>query len=116
MESLFVESSIETIAAASRIYRYYDPSVTENNVSEEVYNQNGDFLEEIREIRNLKNLPVAISYHLDDKAGSSPWFNEIFEYDTSDRMLLNHKWKGGKTFSMEKNQYSSAGKLLKKNA
>lgn len=110
-----VQQSVEKPGAPepSRTMRFYDGRKTENGVSWELYNELGDFLEEVRNEYDAKERITRITYHTDDHAASSPYHEELFEYDEKDHQIFHKITTHGKIQHVEKSFYHK-DRLVKK--
>lgn len=72
----------------SRIYRYFKPEEMENGVAMEIFNGNGDYLEECREVWENGNM-VRQCWHTDEQEESVPYKFNRWEYDVRGRLILN---------------------------
>lgn len=64
-------------------FRYYWNNEQPNNVFWEKYNDQGDFLEECREVDDAKGNLLHRSLHIDSAAYSEPYYQELYEYHES---------------------------------
>lgn len=65
----------------SRIHKYYSPGEMPFGVVEEVYNADGEFLEEIRHEFDHRGLLISNSTHLSDAEDCAPYEVRRFAYD-----------------------------------
>lgn len=85
----------------SRVYRFYDSRKKENNVAEEIYNSDGDFLEETRHEYDSKNNLIRLTKHTDEAADCPPFYVEENDYDEAGRLI--------KTSILDKGNYTYWG-------
>lgn len=65
----------------SRVRKLYDRGEIPNGVIDETYNTDGDFLEETREIADVKGNVLQRSWHTDDAEDSFPFQVQTYKYD-----------------------------------
>ena len=97
----------------SRIRRFYDRGEIPNGVIEEVYNTNGDFLEEVREVADSKGNVVLRSWHADDVEGSIPFQSIIYQYDERGNCIHEEIVQNGRRVSLNQKVYDKNNRKVK---
>lgn len=97
----------------SRIRKFYNLGEVPNNVIEEVYNTEGDFLEEVRAVTDNRGNLLRRSWHTDDGPESSPYMGQISEYDSANRILSETTFYREGASSIKRMRYDMQGRKLK---
>jgi hypothetical protein len=98
---------------ALRVIRYYDGKEMENGVCVEVYDANGDFVEETREEYDSKGRVIRMHKHGDDVVDSTPSEQHVYEYDDNDNIIFHQSSVPGRIIFTIKNLYDSKKRLIR---
>jgi hypothetical protein len=98
---------------ALRVMRFYNGKEMENGVALEIYNDQGNFMEEVREHYDFKGRIGSVSKHTDDLPGSFPYQEDLYEYDEQDRIILHQTNYQGRVLQITKSLYNTENRLVR---
>lgn len=97
----------------SRIRKLYDIGEIPNGVVEEVYNENGDFLEECREVVDAKGRILLRGWHTDDADDSPPYRTETYWYDNGGNCIKEERTRHGKVNYLHRELFDKRNRKIR---
>lgn len=99
---------------ATRRTRYYSSGEMENGVIVEIFNENVDYIEEVREVISADGLVTTYHTCIDPSHEAVPYFSEVTELDVHGNIVLDAHKRNNRIEKLEKMRYDAMNRLIVK--